>query len=113
MLDKESLNKVVIALMAGAVTWLFVQSVRIDPVVEAVEKLTTVMELSEFRNNERAIQIQKDNSIQHGELALMVNTTNNNIASAKVKLFRVIEDCKEQGVLLSKCHAEHIILKGI
>ena len=114
MYSKESLEKIITALMIAAVTWLFIKAVKVDPVEQAVirversvDKLSDVLVLI----NKQGADRQVDNSNEHGELAMMINKQNAMIAGERVKLFRVIEDCKEQGVILSRCHSKQITIK--
>ena len=116
-MNKETLEKAIIALMVAAITFLFVQAVKVDPVVTAVVDLKLVMVENNKQNEKRYVAHTKqqdidrrDNANQHAELSMMVYSHKEESAGTKMKLFRVIEDCKENHQEIQKCRADWLKL---
>jgi len=104
MPNQEYINKVLTTLMIGAVTWLFVQSLRVDPVVTAVDRLSLEVKGSNNINREDhkliVIQLQE----QHSE----INSQNSRMDKNEVKLFRVVRDCDQNHADIKNCQAEFL-----
>ena len=103
MLSRENIDKAVVALMVAAISWLFIQSVRVDPVVTAVEDLTIVM----VKNQELNLEQHNENADQHLEISNMILQQNYRIISNESSLIRVIEECKENHIEIDECKERH------
>ena len=97
----------IIALMVMAVSFLFVQSVKVDPVVTAVDKLTVVMVDNQKSNNIRFRQMQSDNADEHSELAQMIYGQNNLISNGRARLNSVEKMCGENHQDIKECKERH------
>ena len=107
MFNRESLEKMIIALMVMAVSFLFVQSVKVDPVVTAVDKLTVVMVENQKSNHKRFKEMQSDNADEHSELAQMIYGQNNIIADGRARLINVEARCDENHQDIKDCKETH------
>ena len=114
MLGREAMEKIIIALMIGAVAWLFLQSLRVDPVVTAVNEMKVVM----VENSKTNAQLHKqsmiqhkqdreDNAIQHGELSMMVYEQNTIIAGGRARLHAVELRCDKNHDTIKDCEDRH------
>ena len=113
-LDRGAIDKVLIALMVAAVSWLFVTSLRVDPVVLAVGELKAVMLDNQRLNKEQHDETQAeqreyrvDNAQQHSELSMLVYNQGTDFKVYKAKLHRVMEDCSDNHQNILACQRFH------
>ena len=102
MLSRENMDKAVVALMVMAISWLFIQSVRVDPVVTAVEDLTKIM----VKNQKLNLEQHDENAEQHLQISNMILQQNYRIISNESALLRVVDDCKENHISIEECRSK-------
>ena len=87
-------------LVAGALAWLFnttlENKITFAPVVFAIQELTDNLEKQEARN-----------STEHILIIEKLQTINTRININETKLFRVVEDCKENNDDIKMCQRLH------
>ena len=103
MFTQENLNKVVVALMIAAISWLFLQSLQVNPVVTAVEELKIVMVNNQRENIKQRREDTISNAIEHSELA-----QNNLISNGRARLKAIEHQCHENKDDIGACK-EHVI----
>ena len=96
MFTQENLNKASLTLMVMAVGWLFIQSLRVDPVVKSVDNLAKSI-----------LHHQKESSREIARLTAADSIQNTRMSKNEVKLYRVMRDCTDNKVGVQKCK-EHI-----
>ena len=114
VITREVIDKMLVTLMVGAVTWLFVTSLRVDPVVTAVGELKIVMldnqKLNKQQHEESHAEQRKDridNSQQHSELSMLVYSQGTQFKAYEAKLHRVIADCNDNHDNILNCQRFH------
>ena len=114
MFTRELMEKVIIALMIGAVGWLFINSLKVDPVVTAVGELKIVMiqnqKLNREQHEESHVEQAEDranNNQQHGELSMMIYEQNARFEGYEAKLHRVMDDCTNNHDTILECQRFH------
>ena len=85
--------------------WLFAQALMISPLVTAVDKLTVSIDKSDVRNNTQHNMIVDKLDIQDDRS----DAQDKRIGENEVRLFRVVDDCKDNGDRLDVCRRLHPI----
>ena len=108
------MEKMIIALMIGAVSWLFINSLKVDPVVTAVGEMKLVIIENSKTNAKLHRQSMEQhrldrmaNAEQHGELSLMMYEQSAEFNGYKAKLERVMKDCGENHTDIENCQRFH------
>ena len=114
MFTRELMEKIIIALMIGAVSWLFINSLKVDPVVTAVNQIKLVI----VENSKTNAKLHKqntamhradreNNALQHSELAMLIYEQNVLIAGGKERLKAVELRCDSNHATIKDCEDRH------
>ena len=103
MFNRENLDKVIVALMVGAVSWLFLQSIQVNPMVSSINKLSTSVDKLSIT----LVDNQKDNTEEHSQLAQMIFGQESIMAEGKARLFAVEKMCDENHKDIKACKETH------
>ena len=87
-------------LVAGMIAWIFSTTlenkITFAPLTSSILRLTETIEKQDTKN-----------SIEHNMIVNKLSGITNRINVNETKLFRVMEDCDENSLFLTKCRIDH------
>ena len=103
MLNHENLDKVIVGLMVMAVSWLFIQSLRVNPVEQGLNKLSVSVD----NLNTTLYDMQSNNAKEHSELAQMIYGQKTKMLVNLNRLEHVEYKCEENHQDIKDCREVH------